>query len=522
MASPPALEVEGLSKRYAGVAAMDGITFTVEPHSLHALVGENGAGKSTLVKCLAGVVRPDSGRMRLFGEPFAPRGPSDARAAGVGVVFQELSLVPDLTVAENIWFRREGRTRARTIRQRELERKTAALFERYGLEGIPVRARARDLSVSQRQLVEILKVISTQPRLFVLDEATSALSPHEVEWTHARAAELVEAGAGVIYISHRLPEARAVASQFTVFRSGKNVRTGALGETSDDELIYQMLGRRVDRLYPAKPATAPSGPPVLQVRNLELGTRLRGVNFAVGKGEILGFGGLQGQGQLQLFLSLFGVLQARGEILVDGEPVRIRSPLAALNARIALALVPEDRQNEGLALPLTIRENIVLPSLSKLSRAGFITQRMERAAISEVMSRLRIAARDPEQPVQSLSGGNQQKVVIAKFLATSAQIFCLYDLTRGVDVGTKAEIFELMRSLANSGMSILFYSTELAELVNVADRVAVMSDGVVRGILEGNELTEAAILRLAMSHEGAAAAPPVPANAAGENGARKP
>jgi ribose transport system ATP-binding protein len=517
--SAAALEVEGLSKRYAGVAAMDGITFSVAPHSLHALVGENGAGKSTLVKCLAGAVRPDSGQMRLFGEPFAPRGPADAAAAGVGVVFQELSLVPDLTVAENIWFRREGRTILRTIRQGELERKTAALFERYGLQGIPVRARTRDLSVSQRQLVEIVKVISTQPRLFVLDEATSALSPREVHWTHARAAELAESGASVIYISHRLAEARALASQVTIFRSGRNVRTAALAEVSDDELIYQMLGRRVDRLYPAKPA-AITGPPVLQVRNLELGSRLRGVTLDIRQGEILGVGGLQGQGQLQLFLSLFGVFQARGEIRVAGEPVRIRSPLDALRARIALALVPEDRQNEGLALPLSIRENIVLPSLSRLSRVGFITQRMERLAIRDVVARLRIAARDTEQPVQSLSGGNQQKVVIAKFLATSAQIFCLYDLTRGVDVGTKAEIFELMRSLADSGMSILFYSTELAELVNVADRVAVMSDGVVRGVLAGQDLTEAAILRLAMSQDGPpATAPPGPAAVSGEQGA---
>jgi ribose transport system ATP-binding protein len=453
--------------------------------------------------------------MTLFGEPFAPRGPADAAAMGVGVVFQELSLIPDLTVAENIWFRREDRTALRTIRKRELERRTAQLFERYGLEGIPVRARTRDLSVSQRQLVEIIKVISTQPRLFVLDEATSALSPREVEWTHARATELARAGASVIYISHRLAEARAIASQVTIFRGGKNVTTAALGEVSDDELIYLMLGRRVDRLYPARPS-AISGQPVLEVRGLELGSRLRGVSLDVRQGEILGVGGLHGQGQLQLFLSLFGVLQARGEIRVSGEKVRIRSPLAALKAHIALALVPEDRQNEGLALPLSIRENIVLPSLTRLSRAGFITQRMERLAIRDVVARLRIAARDTEQPVQSLSGGNQQKVVIAKFLATSARIYCLYDLTRGVDVGTKAEIFELMRSLANSGMSVLFYSTELAELVNVADRVAVMSDGMVRGFLAGDGLTEAAILRLAMSHEGPAAAPDGPAEASDE------
>jgi ribose transport system ATP-binding protein len=511
--------VDGLSKHYAGVAAMDGITFSVEPGTLHALVGENGAGKSTLVKCLAGVVRPDSGQMRLFGEPYAPRTPAEAVAAGVGVVFQELSLVPDLTVAENIWFHREERTVLRTIRRRELERRTAALFERYGLEGIPPGTRTRDLSVSQRQLIEIVKVISTGPRLFVLDEATSALSPREVEWTHARAAEMCEAGTAVIYISHRLAEARSLASRVTVFRSGRNVSTGTLASISDDELIYQMLGRRVDRLYPAKPAP-PAGPPVLEVRGLELGTRLRGVTLDIRKGEILGVGGLQGQGQLQLFLSLFGVLQARGEIRVDGQPVRIRRPADALKARIALALVPEDRQNEGLALPLSIRENIVLPSLTRLSRAGFITQQAERVAIAEVVARLRIAARDTEQPVQSLSGGNQQKVVIAKFLATSAQIFCLYDLTRGVDVGTKAEIFELMRSLADAGMSILFYSTELAELVNVADRVAVMSDGVVQGFLAGDDLTEAAILRLAMSHHGApAAASSGPAAVPGEQGA---
>lgn len=494
----PALEVHGLTKRYAGVLAMDDISFTLAPGEVHALVGENGAGKSTLVKSLAGAVRPDSGQMTLFGQPYAPRVPADALRTGVGVVFQELSLIPDLTVAQNIWFGRETRTPFWTIKDRELERQTRELFDKYELAGVPPHARVRDLSVSQRQLVEIVKVISTNPRIFVLDEATSALSPREVDWTHNRAKQLASEGASVIYISHRLAEAREVASEVTIFRAGKNVRTAHLADVPDDELIYLMLGRRVDHLYPQK-AKNIDDEAVLRVRDLTVGSRVRGVDFDIRKGEILGVGGIQGQGQLELFLGLYGILPGTGEISVQGQQVSISNPRQALKAKIGLALVPEDRQNDGLFLPLSIRENIVIPTLSRLSKFGFITQRRERRAITDVVGRLKIAARNTEQAAGSLSGGNQQKVVIAKFLLTQARVYCLYDLTRGVDVGTKAEIFDLMRTLASSGAAVLFYSTELAELVNVADRVAVMSDGEIRGFLTGDDLTEAGILRLALS-----------------------
>jgi ribose transport system ATP-binding protein len=492
-----ALVVEGLTKSYGGVAAMADVSFSVEPGRVHALLGENGAGKSTLVKCLAGAVQPDGGLMTLFGEPYAPRNPAAAIRQGVGVVFQELSLIPDLTVAENIWFRREAQTPLRTINTHKIERATEELFERYDLTNIPVHRPVRELSVSQRQLVETVKVISTNPRLFILDEATSALSPNEVEWTHQRARELVEAGASVIYISHRLAEARAIASDVTVFRGGRNVTSAALADTPNDDLIYLMLGRRVENLYPPKPTTIERRP-MVDVKGLTVGSRVRDVDLTINAGEILGVGGIQGQGQLELFQALYGVVRASGQVTIDGHPVRLRTPQQALAAGIAL--VPEDRQSEGLFLPLTIRENIAIASLTTIGRLGFITQRAERRAIEEVVRRLRVKATDTEQEAGSLSGGNQQKVVIAKFLQTDARVFLLYDLTRGVDIGTKAEIFELMRALATAGMAVLFYSTELAELVNVADRVAVISDGVIQGVLEGDDLTEASILRLALSH----------------------
>lgn len=492
----PALVIKGLGKNYGGVVAMTDVSFSVEPGEIHALLGENGAGKSTLVKCLAGAVQPDTGSIRLFGESFAPKSPAAAERDGVGVVFQELSLIPDLTVAENIWFRRESRTPWRSIRTRQLERDTRDLFDRYQLGGIPVTARVRDLSVSQRQLVETIKVISTAPKLFILDEATSALSPREVEWTHDRARELADSGSSVIYISHRLAEAREVASAVTVFRAGRNVASGELNKIPDDELIYLMLGRRVENLYPAKKG-APSSDPMLELHDFSVRSRVRGVDLTVHKGEILGVGGIQGQGQLELFLSLFGVLPSTGEVRLEGTRVDLRSPRAALGAGVAL--VPEDRQNEGLFLPLTIRENVAIASLRRIGKAGFISQGLERAAIEAVIKRLRVKTKDTEQEAGSLSGGNQQKVVVAKFLQTNARLFLLYDLTRGVDVGTKAEIFALMRELADSGLGILFYSTELAELVNVADRVAVISDGVIRGVLSGDALDEAGILRLALS-----------------------
>ena len=497
------LEARGISKSFGGVRALDAVDFDGEAGQVHALLGENGAGKSTFIKILTGAVVPDEGSLTLFGKPLAPGSPRDAARAGVAAVFQELSLVPDLTVAQNIWFRRESLTALRTVRGRALVRETERLFGRLAFPPVDPRREVRGLSVAERQLVEIAKAVASEPRVLILDEATSALAPREVTWLLGLARRLAETGMIVIYISHRLGEVQQVADQITVFRNGMMAGTRPAAVATEDEIVSMMLGRRIERLYPEKGQSVRDAV-TLRVRGLRLGHRLRDIDLDVHAGEVLGIGGLQGQGQLELFLSLFGVLRAQGRIEVDGRHVRIGSPRQALNAGIGLALVPEDRQNQGLLLPKSVRENVTLAVARRFARHGILDLRQERALVDEAVRQLNIVLADTEQPVASLSGGNQQKVVIAKLLLTQARVLLLYDLTRGVDVGTKGEIFRLMRNLADEGYAILFFSTDMQELLHIADRVAVLSDGTVSGLLAGNEITEDAILRAAIAHGTAA------------------
>ena len=357
--------------------------------------------------------------------------------------------------------------------------------------------------MAERQLVEIAKAVASEPRVLILDEATSALAPREVTWLLGLARRLAETGMIVVYISHRLGEVQQVADQITVFRNGMMAGTRPAAVATEDEIVAMMLGRRIERLYPEKGQSVRDAV-TLRVRGLRLGHRLRDIDLDVHAGEVLGVGGLQGQGQLELFLSLFGVLRAQGRIEVDGRHVRIGSPRQALNAGIGLALVPEDRQNQGLLLPKSVRENVTLAVARRFARHGILDLRQERALVDEAVRQLNIVLADTEQPVASLSGGNQQKVVIAKLLLTQARVLLLYDLTRGVDVGTKGEIFRLMRNLADEGYAILFFSTDMQELLHIADRVAVLSDGTVSGLLAGSEVTEDAILRAAIAHGTAA------------------
>jgi ribose transport system ATP-binding protein len=470
------LTANGLSKAFAGVHALEEVSFDVRGGEVHALLGENGAGKSTLVKVISGVLRADSGEVRLRDEPFVPRDPGASLAAGVGVVFQELPLIPDLTVMENIFFNRQPLSPLGTVARRRMRARADELFASIGLSGIDPARQLRDLSVAARQLVAIAKVLAADPDIVVLDEATSALGPSEVTWLFERTRALAATGKGIVFISHRLAEADEISDRVTVLRNGRNVGTWTAGEISADGLISAMLGRRLEQLYPDQHAT-PQDETVLAVRELTAGRRLHGVDFTLRRGEILGICGLEGQGQLELFLALYGVIRARGTIVVEGRARRLRSPRDALRAGLGLALVPEDRKNEGILPTLSVRENISLPSLSRIRRLGLINRDAERELIAPVVRDLRIGREDPEQLVGGLSGGNQQKVIVGKFLLTGAKVLLFYDLTRGVDVGTKAEIFKMMEQLAAEGYAILFYSTDLAELVNVPHRTCVMFDG---------------------------------------------
>ena len=479
------LSARGISKSFGGVAALRDVSFEVRPGEVHALVGENGAGKSTLVKIIAGAFSPDAGEVRFRGSVFRPSDPGAASKAGISVVFQELPLIPDLTVAENVFFDRQPLTKLGTVGRRKLRSKTIEAFERFSLHGIDPDAPVSELTVASRQLVAILKALAANPALLVLDEATAALGPSEVTWLFEEVRSVAESGVAVIYISHRLAEIADICSRLTVLRNGQSVGSWRNGELASDELVRAILGRQLAQLYPGVPETV-KPKVMLEVKELSAGRRLRNVNLQVREGEILGIAGLEGQGQLELILSLYGIVSSHGTIAVDGIKRRIRSPREALQAGIGLALVPEDRKTEGLLPTLSIRENLILPVLHRVSRFGYISRQAELDLVNPTISRLKIGRQQSEQLAGDLSGGNQQKVVVGKFLISGARVLLLYDLTRGVDVGAKAEMFRTLNQLADEGYSMVFYSSDVTELVNVAHRIVVMFDGTICAELDND------------------------------------
>ena len=493
----PDLVLSSINKTYDGVVALENANLDCFRGEIHALLGENGAGKSTLVKILSGAVAANSGQITLFGKRLTIKNPDDSMRHGIAMVYQEFSLIPDLTVAANVYYGIEPLTSLGIIRTAKLREQTLGLFNRLGMHSLDPDSTIRDLSLAQRQQVEIAKTLAREPNVLIFDEATSALSREEVDWLLALMRREADNGKIVLFISHRLSEVKQVADRFTVFRNGRNVGSRLPSETNADELVAMMLGRKAERLFPTQRANK-AQEVALEAVDLQLRGRHVKVSFRLYQGEILGVGGLAGQGQDELFLSLFGIEQAVGTILVRQKPTRIRSPRDALRAGVGLALVPEDRANQGLVLQMALRDNISLTILNALSRLGFINRRLEASEAQSMIDRLRIVTHGFDQPVLGLSGGNQQKVVLAKLLLAKPSILLLADSTRGVDVGTKAEIFDLLRSLVEHGTAVLFYSTDLEELVNVCDRVLVMYDGGIGAELSGNMLTETNIVRASM------------------------
>jgi ribose transport system ATP-binding protein len=487
------LRLTDVAKSYGGIAALKAVDLRARSGEVHVLIGENGAGKSTLIKILAGAQRPDSGEIMWGEEALDLSNPIEAVHAGISAVFQELSLIPDLSVASNVWFRRENRSIIGTIKKRDLHERTRRLFDALGIPGIAPDRLVADLSIGDRQLVEIAKAISTNPEILILDEATSALSMHQTEWLLDTCRRLAAEGVLIFFISHRMREVRSIADRITVLRNGESVGSFGIDTITDDEIVTMMLGRRVGQLYPPK-STGSVGRELLRCDGLTLGHRLRDVDFSVAAGEIVGIGGLQGQGQVELLEALAGAVRASGTFHVDGERRKLSSPRAALQAGIGVAFVPEDRKTQGLLLGKSIRENLTLASLSSVSRFGMVNPRRERQVVDRLVSDLHVSLATVEQPVGNLSGGNQQKIVIAKYLETQAKVLLLFDLTRGVDVGTKAEIFRLMQELAGRGYALVFFSTDMEELVHVCHRVDVMSHGRIVRSLNSAEISEEAIL----------------------------
>ena len=498
--TPPLLALSSIAKRYGATTALDGVDLTLRAGRIHAVLGENGAGKSSLIKCMAGVVQPDAGTMALDGVPVSFPDPAAANAAGVVCVFQELSLIPDLSVADNILIADPPR-RFGLIDRRAQRRRAEALLARAGAEGIHPLALVRDLPLSRRQLVEIAKALAREPRLLILDEATSALTARDVAAVFRVLKDLRRDGLALVFISHRMGEIAELADDCSVFRNGRNVATFAAGTRTDGEVVEMMIGRDTSHTYPPKPPPVPEDrPPALDVRNLSWAARLHDISFALRPGEVVGLGGLDGQGQRELLLALFGVLRGlTGEVKVDGRTVALGGPADAKAPRVGIALIPEDRKTEGLMLPMSVRENLSFASLGRLSRGLVVDRSAERRAVDEMVELLAIKAGDLEGPVSALSGGNQQKVVLAKWLMTRPRVVLLADPTRGIDVGTKADIYRLLRRLAAEGAAVLLYSTDYAELIGCCDRVLVLYGGRVVRALEGEAITERALVASALN-----------------------
>ncbi len=491
--------MSGITKHYGGVRALENVQFEAQRGSIHALLGENGAGKSTLIKVLSGVVKPDSGTIELDGQRVEFANPTEANDAGIACIFQELSLLPDLTVADNIGITRPP-GRFGLIDFRAQRRMAEEALARVGGESIHPSATIRELPLSRRQMVEIAKALARNPKILILDEATSALTAADVEKVFTMLHKLREEGMAVIYISHRMHEIAELADTCTVYRNGQKVETFKAGTKSDNAVVEMMIGREYESVFPPKAEKKPDIPPVLRIRDFSWLGELNGINLEIRPGEIVGLGGLDGQGQRQLLLGLFGTLiGTTGSVEVAGKPVHLSSPKRAKSDEIGMALIPEDRKNEGLMLPMTVRENLSFAAVEQVSHYGVVDLKAEEAAIDEMVDLLKIRSDGIDIPVASLSGGNQQKVVIGKWLMTRPRIILLNDPTRGIDVGTKQEIYQLLQRLAAEGAAILFYSTDYDELIGCCDRVLVMYGGAVVRTLAGDQLNETNLVSAALN-----------------------
>ncbi len=487
----PVLEGRDLVKRFPGVLALDRVSITLHPSEVLAVIGENGAGKSTLMKILAGIERPDSGGILLDGRPVTLESVRAAARLGIALLHQELNLCDNLDVAANLFLGREPR-RLGFIDRRRLYEEAGRALARVGLEGSPRRL-VGTLSPAQRQMVEIARALSVNARVLIMDEPTSSLTRGETERLFAVIRDLRARGVAVVYISHRLGEVREVADRVMALRDGRNSGELPRREADHDAMVRLMVGRDFSTLYPRQPRSP--GPPVLEVRNLRTAAHPgHALDFQVRASEIVGLAGLVGAGRTEALQALFGAPPPQsGEVRVDGVPRAIRRPLDAVRA--GLALVPEDRKLQGLILEMTVRENLSLPGLRT---AGlFVDRDAERRLAAETIDRLKIRTPGDRQSVQFLSGGNQQKVVLGKWLALRPRVLLLDEPTRGIDVGAKQEVYRLMEDLAAQGTAILFASSEMEEVLGISDRALVMHEGRIAGELPRSELSEEAVMRLA-------------------------
>ena len=488
------LEAEGITKRYPGVVALDGVRIHVRPGSVHAVMGENGAGKSTLMKILAGNIQPNEGEIRVKGQPRHFHNPRDATKAGIAMIHQELLLVPDMTIAENIWIGREPLGRLGIVDHGELSQRTRVLLERLGI-GLDPERRLGSLTVANQQMVEIAKAVSYDSEILIMDEPTSAITDKEVDHLFDIIRQLKAEGKSILYITHKMNEVFTIADEITVFRDGRYVGTDRAENLDQNKLIAMMVGRELTQMFPK--GEAKIGEEILSVRDLALEGVFKGVSFSLRKGEILGLAGLVGAGRTNVAETIFGVTPATGgEIRIDGKPVAIDSPKTAMEH--GLALLTEDRKLTGCFLMHSVLENMQIASIRTHTTAGgFVRQGALNKLCTQMKDALRVKTPTLHETIGNLSGGNQQKALIARCLMLKPRVLILDEPTRGIDVGAKSEIHKLISDLAAQGVAIVMISSEMPEILGMSDRIMVMHEGHLSGFLDRTEATQEKIMALA-------------------------
>lgn len=491
------VRMEHITKTFPGVKALDDVHFELRAGEVMALLGENGAGKSTLMKILSGVYTRDGGEMEIFGKSYGDLTPKGAQALGVAIIHQELNMCRHLSIAENMFLGRE-KTRLGTLSQREMETEASNALEELGIDLDP-RQVVGELPVSKQQMVEIAKALSTNAKILIMDEPTSSLTSREIDDLFRIIRDLKAKGCGVVYISHRLEELQYIVDRVTIMRDGQFVTSGRFQDMTMDEIIANMVGREIKEKFPR--VQCKKGKCVFEARGLNAGRMVRDVSFQLYEGEIVGFAGLMGAGRTETTRAIFGVdPKESGRLFLDGREVSIRSVEDAIRNGIVLA--PEDRKKDGLCTKLSMRENIALPNLDIIcDKAGVIRKWREEQMCNEAIANLRIKTAGLDSDAATLSGGNQQKVVVAKWLARNSRVVMFDEPTRGIDVAAKVEIYHLMNRLKQQGIAVMFVSSEMPEVMGIADRIIVMCDGRITGEIGSGEATQEKILTLATRFE---------------------
>ncbi|MGA5898477.1 sugar ABC transporter ATP-binding protein [Streptomyces venetus] len=495
---PPLLSMSGITKSFPGVRALDGVDLDVQAGEVHCLLGQNGAGKSTLIKVLAGAHQPDTGRLRWRGEDVTLRSPIAAMRLGIATIYQELDLVEHLSVAENVHLGHEPTTAAFVVRGKAAKESTAALLKRLGHPEVDPARLVGDLSAAQQQIVSMARALSHDVRLIVMDEPSAALDPDEVDNLFRIVGDLTAAGVAVVYISHRLEEIRRIGDRVTVLKDGRAVANGLPAKsTPTREIVALMTGRNVEYVFPDRPASPPPGEPVLQVRGLARPGEFEPLDLDVRPGEIVGLAGLVGSGRSEILETVYGARKpASGQVLVEGRPLKPGSVRAAVRAGLGLA--PEERKAQALLMLESVTRNVSVSSMSRFSRGGWIDRGAELGAARAATRELSLRPDNPSVPVRTLSGGNQQKAVLARWLLRGCKVLLLDEPTRGVDVGARAELYAVIRRLADEGLAVLLVSSEVPEVLGLADRVLVLREGRVVHTAPARELDEHRVLDLVM------------------------